>query len=78
MTIAIILIAFFSLEVKKEEKLAAYCLLPGDTLYLTPLLNAKKFRGKGNKEAAVESFALLAKRGFRKNYVIGTKQVGGL
>ena len=66
-------------DLTSEEKLAAYSvLLPGDNLYLTPLLNAKKFRGKGNKEAAVESLKLLDRIGLGKLYIVGTKQVSTL
>ena len=44
--------------------LAAYCLLlPGKQLHLSALLAAKKFRGKGNKEAAVAAFQELEEAG---------------
>ena len=43
---------------------AAYCLLlPGKTLSLTPLFNAKKFHPSGNKEGAVNAFRRLAAEG---------------
>ena len=39
-------------EAASEESTAKFCLLlPGKTLYLTPLLAMKKFRKWGNKES---------------------------
>lgn len=46
------------------ESLAAYCLLlPGKQLHLSALLAAKKFRGRGNKVAALASFQELEEAG---------------
>lgn len=61
----------------EDAKIAAYCLLlPGDTLHLTPLLAAKKFRNKGNKDGAIRAFGLLEKDGLGNTYVI-TGSKGG-
>lgn len=47
--------------------LAAYCLqLPGRRLYLSALLAAKKFRGRGNKGAALDAFHKLEAAGLGK------------
>lgn len=44
--------------------LASFCLqLPGKQLNLSALLTAKKFRGRGNKEAALLAFCDLEKAG---------------
>lgn len=44
--------------------LAAYCLqLPGKQLHLSALLAAKKFRGRGNKIAALAAFRTLEEAG---------------
>ena len=44
--------------------LASFCLqLPGKQLHLSALLTAKKFRGRGNKEAALLAFGELEKAG---------------
>ena len=60
----------------KEDKVAAHCLtLPGKTLYLTPLLAQKKFRGYGNKDSAVRAFFKLEEDGLGKTFVIGTSRV---
>lgn len=51
----------------KENSRAAYCLvLPGKTLYLTPLLNIKKFRAHGNKDGAVTAFFQLQEENLGK------------
>lgn len=51
----------------EEESTAKFCLLlPGKTLYLTPLLAMKKFRKRGNKEGAVASFYRLEAEGLGK------------
>lgn len=43
-----------------HRSLAAYCLqLPGKKLHLSALLAAKKFRGRGNKCAALNAFREL-------------------
>lgn len=47
-----------------DEGTAAFCLqIPGSTLDLTRLLNAKKFRSRGNKEGALKAMRLLAHEG---------------
>ena len=47
-----------------SASLMAYCLLlPGKKLHLSALLTAKRFRGKGNKDSAVEAFRELEKAG---------------
>ena len=47
-------------EVTDDDATAAFCLLlPGITLYLSPLLYLKKFRNKGNKDGAVRAFYQL-------------------
>jgi hypothetical protein len=39
---------------------AGYCLLlPGEVLDLSTLLSLKKFRGRGNKDGALEAMRLL-------------------
>lgn len=38
-------------------------LLPGKILYLTPLLNAKKYRNRGNKDGAIRAFYQLHDEG---------------
>ena len=63
--------------------LAAYCLLlPGKQLHLSALLAAKKFRGRGNKEAAVAALQELEEAGLGKVEVEesrrGTAAVGFL
>lgn len=56
-----------------DDLTAAFCLtLPGETLYLTPLLNAKKFRNRGNKDGAVRAFLQLEEEGLGKTLVIGS------
>ena len=46
---------------------AGYCLtLPGKKLYLTPLLEKKKFRRRGNKEGALAAFYQLGKESLGK------------
>ena len=43
-----------------SSSLATFCLLlPGKQLHLSALLSAKKFRGRGNKEAALLAFREL-------------------
>ena len=37
--------------------------LPGRILYLTPLLNAKKYRNRGNKDGAIQAFFQLEEEG---------------
>lgn len=55
-----------------DEKIAAYCLLlPGKKLFLTPLLAAKKFRNRGNKDGAVRAFELLEEQGLGQTFVVG-------
>ncbi len=55
-------------------------MLPGQTLYLTPLLTAKKFRNRGNKDGAIRAFVQLEEEGLGRTLVIGgskgTNQVG--
>ena len=48
-------------ETSEEEESMCHhtLLLPGRNLYLTPLLEKKKFRGKGNKEGALLAFRTL-------------------
>ena len=59
-------------SVSEDDAVAAYCLtLPGQTLYLTPLLQAKKFRKRGNKGGAVRAFLQLEEEGLGKTLVIG-------
>ena len=54
---------------------AAFCLLlPGKTLYLTPLLNAKKFRSHGNKDGAVRAFFQLEREKLGNTRVIGSSR----
>ena len=60
---------------QQDHSVAAYCLLPGKTLHLSALLNAKRFRDKGNKEGAVRAFKLLQEAGLGK--VIETKPSRG-
>lgn len=56
----------------EDHMTASYCLtLPGKVLYLTPLLSAKKFRNRGNKDGAVRAFMKLEEEGLGKTYVIG-------
>ena len=60
--------------------MAAFCLtLPGKILHLTPLLNAKKFRGKGKKEDVVRAFYKLEEEGLGTTLILtgskGTTQV---
>ena len=62
---------------------AAYCLLlPGKQLHLSALLAAKKFRGRGNKDAAVAALQELEEAGLGKVEVEesrrGTAAVGFL
>ena len=50
-----------------KTSLATYCLLlPGKNLHLSALLAAKKFRGRGNKVAALEAFRDLEAAGLGK------------
>lgn len=61
-----------------DAKNAAYCLLlPGCKLHLTPLLAAKKFRGRGNKDGALRALQLLEKEGLGKTYVFGSAKGSG-
>ena len=46
-------------------------LLPGQTLFLSPLLAQKKYRKKGNKDGAVRSFFQLENEGLGKTLEIG-------
>ena len=56
-----------STPLSKSGSVAAYCLLlPGKVLNLSALLQAKKFRGKGNKEGAVAALEELHKAGLGK------------
>ena len=49
-----------------------FCLtLPGQTLYLTPLLALKKFRKRGNKDGAIRAFYCLQEQGLDKVLEIG-------
>ena len=51
---------------------AGFCLtLPGQTLYLTPLLALKKFRKRGNKDGAIRAFYRLQEEGLGKVLEIG-------
>lgn len=60
-------------SLSKDEQNAAFCLiLPGERLHLTPLLSAKKFRGKGNKDAAIDAFKLLEKDGLGEVFTFGS------
>ena len=60
----------------KDDKTVAHCLtLPGKRLHLTPLLNQKKFRGYGNKEAAMRAFFKLEEEGLGKTLIIGSSRV---
>ena len=55
-----------------DDATAGFCLtLPGKTLYLTPLLTAKKFRGRGNKEGALRAFYQLEEEHFGRVLVVG-------
>ena len=55
-----------------DDAIAGFCLtLPGKTLYLTPLLTAKKFRGRGNKEGALRAFYQLEEEDFGRVLVVG-------
>ena len=50
-----------------NTSLAAYCLqLPGKKLHLSALLTAKKFRGRGNKTAALAAMRELEAAGLGK------------
>lgn len=54
-----------------EDATTGYCLtLPGKILYLTPLLTAKKFRSRGNKEGALRAFYKIEEEG------LGTVSIG--
>ena len=56
-----------SAPASKSGSVAAFCLLlPGKVLNLSALLQAKKFRGKGNKEGAVAALEELHKAGLGK------------
>ncbi len=49
-------------------------LLPGRNLYLTPLLDKKKYRGKGNREGALLAFRTLQETGLGDIHTVpGTK-----
>ena len=68
-----------SVEQNEVDCVAAYCLLlPGKTLSLTPLLDAKNFCSWGNKEGAVNAFHRLAGEGLGEVEEVkgkrGTKQ----
>ena len=56
-----------------DNALAAFCLLlPGSILYLTPLLNAKKFRKlNAKKDAVVRVFYQLEEEGLGKTVILG-------
>ena len=59
----------------KGGSVAAFCLLlPGKVLNLSTLLQAKKFRGKGNKEGAVAAFEELHKAGLGKLVSAGSRR----
>ena len=52
--------------------MAGYCLsLPGNTLYLTPLLAMKKFLKRGNKDGAIRAFYRLEEEGLGKVMEVG-------
>ena len=54
-------------EGNETTNIPAYCLLlPGKKLFLKPLLDLKKFRNRGNKEAAVAAFYRLEEEGLGK------------
>ena len=56
----------------EDDATAAFCLtLPGETLYLTPLLNGEKLRNRGNKDGAVRAFLQLEEEGLGRTLVIG-------
>ena len=56
----------------EDDATAAFCLtLPGETLYLTPLLNCNKFRNRDNKDGAVRAFVQLEEEGLGKTLIIG-------
>lgn len=55
-----------------DDATAAFCLtLPGKKLHLTPLLAAKKFRARGNKEGALRAFYQLEEEGLGKVLIVG-------
>lgn len=55
-----------------DDATAAFCLtLPGETLYLTPLLNSKKFRNRGNKDGAIRAFLQLEEESLGKTLILG-------
>ena len=58
-----------------DSSLAAYCLLlPGKKLNLSALLAAKKFRGRGNKAAALEAFRHLEAAGLGKLVMLDSRR----
>ena len=61
------------LSSSEDDALAALCLvLPGSVLYLTPLLNAKKFsKHNAKKDAVARAFYKLEEEGFGKTIVLG-------
>ena len=63
-----------------DAVIGALCLtLPGEVIYLTPVLNAKKFRHVGKKEDVVRVFYKLEEQGLGKTVILsgsrGTNQV---
>ena len=65
-------------DISDDNITAAYCLtLPGKVLYLSPLLSAKKFRNRGNKDGAVRAFLQLEEEGLGTTYIIGGTKQGG-
>ena len=51
----------------ESNSTAGFCLgLPGQKLYLTPLLTMKKFRKRGNKDGAITAFYQLEEEGLGK------------
>ena len=50
--------------VSQDKQVAAFCLLlPGKMLYISTLLQLKRFRYKGNKEGAVRAIKMLESAG---------------
>lgn len=61
-----------STPVSQDVETSGFCLtLPGQTLYLTPLLALKKFRKRGNKDGAIRAFYRLQEEGLGKVLEIG-------
>ena len=68
----------YELDVSDDNMTAAFCLtLPGKVLYLSPLLTARKFRNRGNKDGAVRAFLQLEEDGLGTTYVVGGTKQGG-